>query len=687
MLRLRFAALLLALITLVAYLPVTRFGFSCYDDGGYVTNNSVVQNGLTWAGVKWAFTTWHAANWHPLTWLSHMLDCELFGLNAGAQHTINVLFHAANAALLLVLLFRLTGALWPSAFVAALFAWHPLHVESVAWIAERKDVLSTFFEILALLAYTRFASDPSIRNPTPKMIGRRLVVSDLLPPVSGYYWLALFCFALGLMAKPMVVTMPFVMLLLDYWPLIRLANENESAKWPSIFKPEFSGLPRLVLEKWPFFLLSTAACIVTFLAQYNGGAVVSLQNAPLHYRLENIPVAYVSYLSKIFWPTRLVVFYPFHFPTWQALAAATGALLAICGLVWQLRRRCPYGLVGWLWFLGTLVPVIGLVEVGGAAMADRYTYFPSVGIFLAGTFGLRECVKQFRISNALPAGIGAATLLACLALMEKQLRYWRNDVVLFSHAIAVTKNNDIAYLNLGYALEKEGRKDEAMIAFRKSLQIDPNLAEPHNDVANLLADAGRLREALTEFQVALRLDPNYVAAHENLGTLLVQLGRFDEATNQYAVAARLDPEDWHPPYFMGKALLQQGHDREAVSYLQKALKKYPNNPRVLALLAEVLASDENPQIRDGNEALVLASRACALSVGPQPALLDLLAMAYAELGRFDGAVKAEEDALHMANTYRATNSIATIQQRLQLYQKHQPFRQSFIHAPKNASEK
>ena len=359
----RLVALLLALTTLLVYLPVTRNGFLDYDDDDYVTNNQIVQNGLTFNGIQWAFTTFHASNWHPLTWLSHMTDCELFGLNPAAHHFINVLFHAANAALLFALLFRLTGILWPAAFIAALFAWHPLHVESVAWIAERKDVLSTFFALLSLLSYAKFARENCRCS----------------------FWFALIFFALGLMAKPMLVTLPFIMLLLDFWPIQRFNH---------------STIQRLIVEKIPFFIITGISSLITFIAQHSGDAIVSFKNVPLPYRLENMFVAYAGYLQKIFWPENLAVVYPLP-ETISARAVTTaGAVLFIISVgAWLWRKRAPYLTAGWLWFLGMLVPVIGLVQVGGAALADRYTYLPATGIFIAFTFGATRAGGTFSISE------------------------------------------------------------------------------------------------------------------------------------------------------------------------------------------------------------------------------------------------------------------------------------------------
>ena len=657
----RFIALLLVLGTLAVYLPAAQHGFSLYDDNDYVTENPAVENGLTWAGFKWAFG-WHAANWHPLTWISHMADCQWAGLNPSVPHCENILLHAANAVLLFALLLRLTDLIWPSAFVAALFAWHPLHVESVAWIAERKDVLSTFFALLTLLAYTRFVQESKVQNPRSKV----------------FYILALVCFALGLMSKPMVVTLPFVMLLLDYWPLRRFESRQLKMAASKTGQPATFNW-QLVTEKIPFFALSLASCILTFLAQHRGGAVASLAKVPLHYRLENAPLAYAEYLLKMICPAHLAVFYPLPEKISPlAVTAAVMVLILISAAAWGGRKRRPYWLVGWLWFLGTLVPVIGLVQVGGAALADRYSYFPSIGIFLAATLGVRDGAERFQVSKPVVGTIAGLVLAAGLALTHRQLSFWRNDIALFNHAIAVAKDNDTAHLNLGFALEKADRKTEAMSEYRAALKIEPDRVEAHNNLANLLDDTGRPDAAIAEYREALRINPGYTAAHINYGTALVELDRFDEAMEQYAAAARLDPSDWHPPFLTGKALLKQGRDPQALSHFRQAVQIDPNNPRVLTYLAQVLASDTNPQIRDGNHALAMAAKANDLTGGVQPAMIDTLAMAYAEAGQFTNAQQAAAYALKLATAYDMTNDVPLIRQRLQLYQSNQPFRQSFL---------
>ena len=665
--RTRLIALLLALTTLLVYLPATRSSFVNYDDDDYITNNPVVQKGLTTAGLHWAFTTWHASNWHPLTWLSHMADCELFGLNAGAHHAVNVLFHAANAALLFVLLLRLTGALWPCAFIAALFAWHPLHVESVAWVSERKDVLSTCFALLAMLSYTRFVQQPEAGVQESEPAPTRLLNSGLRLPASRFYWLALLFFALGLMAKPMLVTLPFVLLLLDFWPLQRVASDQ----W------RVAGILPLVREKIPFFLLTFISCVITFLAQHQGAAVVSLQKVSLAYRLENLPLAYTGYLQKIFWPVHLTILYPLpESISPLAVVAAVVVLVLISAGAWRARGSSPYLLTGWLWFLGMLVPVIGLVQVGGAALADRYTYFSATGIFILATFGACALAKRFQFPKWILPAAALVILAACLALMENQLRYWRNGVALFTHAVATTKNNDVALLDLGVALDAQGRFEEALVPYREALRIAPERYQIHNNLGNILGILGRPEEALAEYREAVRLKPDLAFLHNGTGQTLAQLGRFDEAAAEFAVAARLDPGFASPHFELAKTLLKQGRDAEAIDQFRATLRLEPDNYQILAAIARVLAAIENPEVRDGKNALILAAKANALTGGGQLLVLDALAMACAETGDFTNAQEVAQRAFELAAAAKLKN-LESFQQRLQLYQHHQPWRESF----------
>ncbi len=667
----RLIGLLLALATLLVYLPVCRYNFVVYDDNDYVTENHVIQQGLTWTGVKWAFTTWHASNWHPLTWLSHMLDCELFGLSPGLHHLVNVAFHVVNVVLLFTLLLRLTNALWPAAFVAALFAWHPLHVESVAWIAERKDVLSTCFALLTLLAYTRYAQKrSSVEGREPKADTAGPALDSRLSTLD--YLLALVCFALGLMAKPMLVTLPFVLLLLDYWPLQRLSTLN----------PQPSTLRRLALEKWPFFLLTAGACIVTYLAQSQrgGSAVVSIEHISMPYRLGNALTSYGRYLLKALWPADLAVFYPMseHVVRVRITGLMTAlALAAVSWWVWRQRRSAPYLLVGWLWYLGTLVPVIGLVQVGSAALADRYTYFPLIGPFIALAFSVQDLARGFRFPTTAAATAAALVLAACLLLTANQLRYWRDSESLFAHAVAVTTNNAFALNNLGVALEQAGRPEEALARYREAVRIEPGLIQSQYNLGNLLDKLGRPGEARVELRRAVLLDPTQPYIHNTLGAVLVKLGRFNEAMGEFTEAERLDPHYSWAPFNIGNLYLKQGRDSEAIDEFRKALRLDPENYQILASVAHVLATNENPQSRDGRTALVLALKANTLAGGNQPFVLDVVGMACAEVGRFDEAQQAAQQALDLAKAARM-KKLEPIQQRLQLYQNHQPWRESFL---------
>ena len=549
MFRPRILALVLALVTVLLYLPATRHGFINYDDDLYVTQNPVVQDGLTWNGVGWAFGRVHISNWHPLTLLSHMADCELFRLNAGGHHLTSVLLHAANAVLLFVLVLRLTSAVGPAVFIAALFAWHPLHVESVAWVSERKDVLSTFFAFLSLLAYARHVAAVNAGNSKSKK----------------FFAASLTAFALGLMAKPMLVTLPFVLLLLDFWPLQRISNfkfqisnPENAAPPPSAAGSPFSTISFLLFEKWPFFLLTAAACVITIFAQRDE-AMVPLQRVPLGLRLENMVAAYAGYLWQTVWPARLAIFYPLpgQIPVWHVALAAT-VLLTISIFAWRERERRPYLLVGWLWYLGTLVPVIGLVQVGDQAMADRYTYFPLIGIFLAATFLINDLAAANRISPRVLGWLAGVVLAWCLLMTERQLACWRDSETVFTHALAVTRDNALAHLNLGAAYQDQNRLVEALAEYHEVLRLDPAREEAYNNIARILSDEGKPAAALEYSQAALQLKPRSPAQHDGLGIILAELGRLDEAGHQFDEALRCDT-NYAPAYFQkGRLLLRQG---------------------------------------------------------------------------------------------------------------------------------
>lgn len=661
MVRPRTLCLLLALVTVLVYSPVRHAGFLVFDDSDYAGDRHV-QSGLTAEGVKWAFTTFHASNWHPLTWLSHMLDARLFGPNPGPQHFVNVLFHAANAVLLFVLLFRLTNKLWPAAFVAALFAWHPLHVESVAWISERKDVLSMFFGLLTLMTYVGYAQKSTAHNPQSTV----------------RYITTLVLFALGLMAKPMLVTLPCVMLLLDIWPLgrLRVFTSITEGRDSRVTEHE-TGNTKIFIEKVPFFILTAVSCILTYLAQRTE-AVMSLEQRPLGLRVENAVVSYAEYLGKAIWPAKLAVIYPLptQIPAWQIGAAAV-LLVVISAFAWAMRKRAPYVLIGWLWFLGTLVPVIGLVQVGGQALADRYTYFPLIGVFIAIGFGAMDLAARFRISTAALAAAATLSLGACLAATAYQLRFWQDSEALFTRAIAVTKDNAIAHINLGVALEQADHRQEALAEYKKAVEIDPNRFQGHNNYANLLAATGERQEAFNQYQEALRLNPNAELAHVNFGTLLSEMGRFEDAMREYTEATQLAPEDPRPHYLMGKACLRHGQSAEAVKHFRQALQLDANDFQTLTWLARVLAADRDASLRNATEALQFSQQANDLTGGAQPFVLDTLGMACAEAGHFQDAQAAAQKAIDLAKAAGAEKTLAAMQQRLQLYQSGQPYREDF----------
>jgi predicted TPR repeat methyltransferase len=521
---------LLMLATLVLYWPATGHEFTHFDDLTYYVQNAQVQAGLGWDGLVWAFQTGTASNWHPLTWLSLMLDADLASgpTDAWTPHFTNVLLHALDCGLLFALLRRATGAKWRSLLVAGLFAVHPLNVESVAWVAERKSLLSLFFSLLALLAYVQ-----SVTRARCQVTSARKIMSPVTPHSSLFYWLALGAFALALMSKPMAVTLPFVLLLLDGWPLGRISDCGlRSAEWK-----------RLVGEKWAFFLLSALACAVTFLVQQHGNAVQSEAHFPLAGRLENIFVSYTRYLGKTVWPVDLAVFYPHpgHWPLLQTgLCAALVGLLS-AGAVWRARQQ-PYLVTGWFWFLGTLVPVIGLVQAGTQAMADRYAYLPLIGLFLAVVWGGFDGLKRLQVPPAAMFALAGMILIASAVMARRQLNFWQNDGTLFGHALAVTEKNVPAEITYGVYLEKINQPAEAMQHYRAALAIDPNEKNAHFDLANLLDDAGQPEAAIQEYRAASRSDPDYYPANYNLALLLERLGRRDEAIAEYQAALRIKPD-------------------------------------------------------------------------------------------------------------------------------------------------
>jgi len=528
----------LVLLTLVALGGVLGNGFVAYDDGVYVAANEHVRNGLEGESIGWAFTTTENSNWHPVTWISHMLDVQLFGLDAGKHHRTNLALHAANTVLLLLILVRMTGALWRPAFAAALFAVHPLHVESVAWIAERKDVLSTLFWLLTLAAWLRWLSSKT----------------------SARYAVVLVLFAVGLMTKPMLVTLPFTLLLFDFWPLKRTAHSS------------------LLKEKAPLFAMAVASCVVTVWAQRAGGALQSLESFAFSERLANAMLSYVGYLGKTLWPASLAVFYPYAHVRLASPTAIASTLIVIFITMAVLRfeKKIPYVTFGWLWYLATLVPVIGFVQIGQQAMADRYTYVPLIGIFVAVAWVLAEFARRSRAARFLVATSAAFAMAGLLVVTRVQVRTWADSVSLFTHALAVTKDNWTAHNNLGGFFSESGKPDLAIAEFEKTLRIRPDFAEGHYNLALALGRTGRQEESIEHYGEALRLKPDYVEAHYNLANTLLLAGRLPEAMEQYGSALRLRPNDANAHNNLAVALNRSGRRSEAIAHYREALRIRPD---------------------------------------------------------------------------------------------------------------
>jgi tetratricopeptide (TPR) repeat protein len=617
--------LALASITFALFWPVRHFEFLCYDDPDYVTRNYSVQSGLTWRGVTWAFTTFHASNWHPFTWLSHMLDFQLWGNSPSGHHITNVLFHSANVVLVFLLLQRLTGAFWRSALVSAFFGWHPLHVESVAWISERKDVLSTFFWLVAMGAYARYVVESKSQRFAPDGKLRR----DK-PRSKIYYSLSLFFFALGLLSKPMVVTLPLVLLLIDFWPLQRIAS----------FKLEKSNLVawgRLVREKWPFFVLCIAAACVTLQAQNN--TISSVDQSPIDLRVENALLSYAKYIFQMLWPSRLAVFYP-HPDEIPIELAGLALVLVVVISFWTLSKAydSPWLFIGWLWFLGTLVPVIGIIQAGQQAMADRYTYIPLLGLFIAVIWELAHwSVGRPNLKLSLNI-LAAFAITGCLIVTSRQLGYWRNDLTLFTHARDVTKRNFVACAVL--ASKKEVTDPDGAIAdYDLALTFRPNSTEALYGKGRALLKAGRMEEAIASYRLALEIDPNYPEAHNGFGLILAQKGEFVEAEAEYRAALKINTDDLEARLNLALALFKDRKVNESITEFNSVLALEADSVDALDGLGNALTVTGQP-----SRAVTLFEHALRVKPGYRDAHRGM-GMALVSEGKPDDAIPHFEEVL------------------------------------------
>jgi tetratricopeptide (TPR) repeat protein len=638
-------------VTWLVFGQTLRHGFVNYDDPTYVYENATVIKGLSLGAVAWAFTNSHARNWHPLTTLSHMLDSQLFGLEPWGHHFTNVFLHAMTVLLLFFVLWQMTGAYWRSAFVAAIFAIHPLRVESVAWVAERKDVLSGLFFILTLAAYVRYAR---------KRTGVR------------YAAVVLF-FALGLMSKPMLVTLPLVLLLLDYWPLGRVAG-LESGRFK--LRP---AIP-LLIEKTPLLVLSAASCLVTFLVQKSGGA--QAEPLPLTWRIGNAITAYVTYVLQMIWPIKLAPLYPHPegtLPAW-AVVGALLILFVVTAIVFVRRRNNPYLVTGWLWYLGMLAPVIGIVQVGVQGWADRYTYLPQIGLYLLLTWTVADVTARWRHRRELLSA-GTALVLAPLGWAASvQASRWRDSETLWRHTLAVTNNNEVAYINLGEVLDKGGDIDGALAYHEKALEIrshkqtsryDFLLALTHANIGSALRRKGLMDDAIAHYEKAVEWQPDYAEGYLGLGGALTEKGRFDAAIEAFRKAVALHSEYAEAYVGWATALVRQGRDEEAITQFEKALEIAPQSLVALNNLAWLFATSSNPSIRNGPKALLLAERAIKIT-GEDPFYLHKLAAAYAATGNFPSALETAERALRSAQRDGKTALAAELERNISLYQTSTP---------------
>ncbi len=622
--------LALVLVNAAIYSQVRNFDFVNYDDGPHVYDNLPIQRGVDPDSVEWAFSSVLISNYIPVTTLSYLFDFHVSGLDPGAYHLTNLLFHALNSVLLFLVMFRLTSALWPSALVAALFAVHPLHVESVAWISARKDVVSTFFWLLTLWVYAAYARKPRV-----------------LPYLS-----AIALFALGLLAKPMLVTLPFVLLLIDYWPLNRFGDDTEAPN------PTLRGHWGLLLEKAPFFVLTIAVSVLTFIVQRSADAVPGVEVFGILTRIYNAIVSYGVYIGKSVWPSDLIPFYPHPGAGIPLLSVLLSImfLAALTTLCIRLRHKSPYLIVGWLWFLGTLVPVIGIVQVGGQAMADRYTYVPLVGLFMMAAWAAKD-IAASRPALRIPMAVSGAAIVSAFSILSwQQARHWENSIALFEHTLRLSPQNSTALANLGEAYLSDGRAEEAIGPIEAALAQNPEGLGNLRNLGSAYRLVGRYKDAEEQLWHAVQLDPESPKTYSHLGLVFVDQGQNSRAQLHFERALALDPDYFPAHVNLGNALLEQELFLEALSHYRFVLKRYPEHADALTNMGAVLLL-----LEDYEDAIPFFQR--ALEIVPDDAVTILnLAVAYYELGRMDDARAEAERAL------RSDPSYAKAEQFLQILQ-------------------
>lgn len=567
--------ILLVVTTFAVYSQVQHHEFINYDDPDYVTKNSNVKAGLTSESVVWAWTTFNHANWFPMTWFSHMLDYQVYGSNPKGHHLTSLFFHIANALLLFLVLLQMTGALWRSSVVAVLFALHPFNVESVAWVAERKNVLSTFFWLLTMLAYVRYARKTNLKR----------------------YSLVLLFFVLGLMSKPMLVTLPFVLLMMDYWPLgrmkFRIKNET-------VFTDQIENqvpVSHLIKEKIPLFLITAVSCITTLIVQKLGGALQGMEIFSQSARLTNAMVSYMVYLKKAVWPTGFAVLYPHPgnaLPEWKGILCGA-VLVVITAFAIKLIRKAPYFTFGWFWFLGTLAPVIGVVQVGAQAMADRYAYVPLIGIFVIMAWGLPELITQWRYREKILILLAGICFPALMVITWNQVSHWKNSITIFTHAIRVTDKKypdfDLVHNNLGAALFTERKTEEAISHYKAAIKLQPDYADAHYNLGIALMAEQKTDKAISHYKMAIKIKPGYVDAHYNLAIALMAEQKTEEAISHYKTVIKLQPESADTYNNLGTALLAERKIDSAVSYFNKAIKLKPDFATAYFNLGNVLSAE------------------------------------------------------------------------------------------------